>query len=127
MALNEMICKVRTDANLSQEQFAAMFKVSRQSVQKWENGSSVPELSKIIEISKRFDISLDTLVLDRDKRMVEELNYDKKMKPQYSNIHDWEFYASDILTEYQQSFEEGLSYLNRKRRISCNQHQKKHF
>ncbi len=30
------------------------------------------------------------------------------VKPQYSNIHDWEFYASAILTEYEQSVEEGL-------------------
>ena len=51
MAINEMIYKLRTNAKLSQEQFADIFKVSRQSVQKWENGTMMPELSKIIEIS----------------------------------------------------------------------------
>lgn len=108
MAINEMIYKIRTNAKMSQQQFANVFKVSRQSVQKWENKTATPELSKIIEISKYFGISLDALILDRNNRMVEEMNYNRIMKPQYSNIHDWEFYTSDIFTEYQQSIEEGL-------------------
>ena len=108
MAISDMIYKIRTSSHLSHEQFADMFKVSRQSVQKWENGTSTPELAKIIEISRRFNVSLDALLLNRDNRIVEELNYNKTMKPQYSNIHDWEFYTSDIMTEYQQSIDEGL-------------------
>ena len=108
MILNEMIYKLRTKANMTQEEFAAMFNVSRQSVQKWENGSSVPELSKILEISNKFDISLDALILNRDNRIVEEMTYNKMVKPKYANIHDWEFYTSALLTEYEQSVEEGL-------------------
>jgi len=108
MILNEMIYKLRTKAHLSQEEFASMFNVSRQSVQKWENGSSVPELSKILEISNKFGISLDALILNRDNRVVEEMSFNKKVKPQYANMHDGDFYASALMTEYQQSIEEGL-------------------
>ena len=108
MILNEMIYKLRTSAHLSQEEFASMFNVSRQSVQKWENGSSVPELSKILEISNKFDISLDALILNRDNRVVEEMSFNKMVKPQYTNMHDWEFYPSYLMTEYKQSIEEGL-------------------
>ena len=108
MILNEMIYKLRTRAHLSQEEFASMFNVSRQSVQKWENGSSVPELSKILEISNKFDISLDALILNRDNRVVEEMSFNKMVKPGYTNMHDWEFYTSYLMTEYQQSIEEGL-------------------
>lgn len=108
MGINGMIYKLRTSAKLSQEQFAELFKVSRQSVQKWESGASVPELSKLIEISKHFDVSLDALILNRDNRVVEELKYNKMIKPQYASIQDWEFYSSAILYEYQQSIEEGL-------------------
>lgn len=32
----------------------------------------------------------------------------KKIKPKYEDIHDWEFYASDIMVEYEQSVDEGL-------------------
>jgi len=106
--LKDMIYKLRTDAGLSQEQFAMLFDVSRQSVQKWEAGTAVPEMDKIIRISKHFDISLDALVLGNGTRIVEEMRYTKKIRPQYANMHDWEFYASFLSTEYRQSVEEGL-------------------
>lgn len=108
MELRKMIYKIRTNAKMSQEQFADIFKVSRQAVQKWESGTAIPELSKIIEISKYFDISLDALIFSHDNRLVEEMKYNKTMKPQYSNLQEWEFYSSAILDEYQQSIEEGL-------------------
>ena len=108
MRLGNAINKLRNDANLSQEQFATLFGVSQQSVQKWENGESVPELNKIIKISKHFGVSLDALILENDNRIVEEMKGTNQIKPQYANIHDWEFYSSNLLTEYQQSIEEGL-------------------
>lgn len=108
MRLGNAINKLRTDAHLSQEQFATLFGVSQQSVQKWENGDSVPELNKIIKISKHFGVSLDALILENDNRIVEEMKGTNQIKPQYANIHDWEFYSSNLLTEYQQSIEEGL-------------------
>ena len=36
------------------------------------------------------------------------MNKSEILKPQYKNIHDWEFYSSNLKTEYQQSIEEGL-------------------
>lgn len=108
MAVGDMINKLRVNANMSQEQFAELFGVSRQSVQKWESNLSVPELEKLIKISKYFDVSLDALVLKSDTRVTEELNYNKALKPKYANIHEWESYSSNLLTEYRQSIEEGL-------------------
>ena len=108
MTLAKAIHKLRTDANLSQEQFATLFNVSQQSVQKWENGDSVPELSKIVKISKHFGVSLDALILGNDNRIVEEMHTTAQIKPQYANLHDWEFYSSNLMTEYTQSVEEGL-------------------
>ena len=32
----------------------------------------------------------------------------RDIKPQYEKIHSWEFYASNLMTEYEQSVEEGL-------------------
>lgn len=108
MAISHMIYKLRNNANMSQEHFADLLGVSRQSVQKWESGASVPELDKLIKISKYFDLSLDALVLDSDTRITEELNYNKTMRPKYANLHEWESYSSNLTTEYQQSVEEGL-------------------
>lgn len=106
--IGDMINKLRTSANMSQGKFADLFGISRQSVQKWESGGSAPELDKLIKIAKYFDVSLDALVLDSDTRITEELSVSKTLKPKYSNIHDWESYSSNLLTEYQQSVEEGL-------------------
>ena len=85
-----------------------MLDVSQQSVQKWESGESVPELKKIVNISEYFGVSLDALILENDNRVVEEMYAKNEIKPQYVNIHDWEFYSSNLMTEYQQSIEEGL-------------------
>lgn len=108
MAISNMISKLRMSANMSQEEFGALFGVSRQSIQKWESDASVPELENLIKIAKHFDISLDSLVLDSDTRITEELDFTRKLKPKYANIHEWESYESNLLTEYQQSVEEGL-------------------
>ena len=62
MRIKDTIYKLRTKAKMSQEQFATLFQVSRQSVQKWESGTSVPELSKIIEISTKFNINKDKIL-----------------------------------------------------------------
>lgn len=108
MRINEMIYKLRTTKKISQEQFAVLFGVSRQAVQKWENGTAVPEVKKIVEMSKFFGVSLDNLILGHDNRTVEEMKYNKRIMPQYSNIYDWEFYSSNLLDEYQQCIDEGL-------------------
>ena len=108
MFLGDKINKIRTEAKLTQVQFSEILGVSQQSVQKWESGQTNPDLEKIILISKYFDVSLDALLLGNDNRIVEEMKRTQTVKPQYQNIHDWEFYSSNLLTEYQQSFEEGL-------------------
>lgn len=108
MTIGKSISKLRTAANLSQAQFASVFAVSQQSVQKWESDLSSPSLDKIIQISKYFGVSLDALILENDNRIVEEMKNTHLIKPQYENVHDWEFYSANIMTEYTQSIEEGL-------------------
>ncbi|MBO5285757.1 MAG: ADP-ribosylglycohydrolase family protein [Clostridia bacterium] len=108
MDIGYTISKLRNEAKLTQAQFAEILNVSQQSVQKWESGNATPELEKIIFISKYFDVSLDALILGNDNRIVEEMQLSKVIKPQYQNIHDWEFYSSNLQIEYQQSIEEGL-------------------
>ena len=102
------IYQIRNQAKLTQAQFAELFGVSQQSVQKWESGAAIPDIEKIIKIAKYFDVSLDSLVLGNENRIVEEMNKTGIVKPQYQNLHDWEFYSSNLITEFEQSIEEGL-------------------
>ncbi len=108
MSIGQRIGKLRNQAKITQAEFAELFGVSQQSVQKWESGLATPDLQKIISISKYFDISLDALILGHDNRVVEEMGKMRRIKPQYQNINDWEFYSSNLPIEYQQSIEEGL-------------------
>lgn len=62
MNLGENIYRLRTERNMSQGDLADALDVSRQSVSKWENNSSTPELEKLIKMSELFGITLDALV-----------------------------------------------------------------
>ena len=108
MEFGRFISQVRNQSKLTQIQFAELFGVSQQAVQKWESGGSVPDIEKIIKIAKYFDISLDALLMGNDNRIVEGMNKTELLKPQYQNMHDWEFYSSNLKTEFEQSTEEGL-------------------
>ena len=62
MTLGEKIYELRTQHNLSQGDLANELNVSRQSISKWENGNSTPDLDKLTKLGKIFNISLDELV-----------------------------------------------------------------
>ncbi len=69
MTAGEKIAKLRKEQNLTQEQFAEILKVSRQSVSKWERDDAYPDTEKLIRISKLFDCSLDYLLKDELEQM----------------------------------------------------------
>lgn len=64
MTLGQRIYQLRTQVGFSQEELAEKTGVSRQSVSKWETDASIPELDKLIQLSKIFGITLDSLVKD---------------------------------------------------------------
>ncbi len=53
---------LRKRANLSQEALAEKLDVSRQTLAKWENGESVPDVIHCDRMAELFDISLDDLL-----------------------------------------------------------------
>ncbi|MDE5835041.1 MAG: helix-turn-helix domain-containing protein, partial [Ruminococcus sp.] len=73
MNIGKSIRRIRTENNMSQEDFAEIFFVTRQTVSNWENEKSYPDLSTIVKISDRFGVSLDTL-LKGDMEMVNEIS-----------------------------------------------------
>lgn len=66
MNFGERIYKLRTEKELSQGDLAEAMEVSRQSISKWENGVSVPELEKLVKLSEVFGITLDELVTGKE-------------------------------------------------------------
>ena len=61
MEFSERLMILRKQAGLSQEQLADRLGVTRQSVSKWESGTALPELVKLISLSEIFGVSLDYL------------------------------------------------------------------
>lgn len=59
MDLGEKITLARKKKAMSQEDLANLLNVSRQAVQKWESGVSIPEVNKLVQISNMLDVSLD--------------------------------------------------------------------
>ena len=77
MDLGNKICKIRKDNNLTQEEFAERYNVTRQTVSSWENCKSYPDLDTLVRISDDFSISLDVL-LKEDKKVIKDI--DKNVK-----------------------------------------------
>ncbi len=64
MKFCEKLQRLRKEKGLSQEQLADMLDVSRQSVSKWESGSTYPEMDKLIMLCKIFNVTLDDFTND---------------------------------------------------------------
>ncbi len=62
MILAEKIMELRKKNGWSQEELAFQMDVSRQSVSKWESGTSIPDLERILKLSQLFGVSTDYLL-----------------------------------------------------------------
>ncbi len=66
MKFNEKLIKLRKQKGLSQEELGYKLNVTRQTISKWELGQTAPEMDKLVELSKLFDISVDELINDSE-------------------------------------------------------------
>ncbi len=62
MSFSENLQMIRKKNQLSQEELAEMLGVSRQAVSKWELGEGYPEVEKLLILSKKLNVSLDSLM-----------------------------------------------------------------
>ena len=53
MTLGQRIQELRKGLNLSQEELGERMGVSRQAISKWEGDQTIPELDKLIALSKQ--------------------------------------------------------------------------
>ena len=99
---------IRKDNNLSQEQLAEQLGVSRQSISKWESNQAYPEMDKILEICKIFNLNIDDLLT----KNIKEIKQEKQSKINISKYLD-DFL--DFVTKTINMF----SSMNFKTRIKC--------
>lgn len=84
MIFSEKLKLIRKNRGLTQEELAEKLDVSRQSIAKWENGLSFPEIYHLINLTEIFNVTIDNLVKDDEckRNIIEQplTNYEELCK-----------------------------------------------
>ena len=82
MTMGQRIAQRRKELGLSQEALGERLGVSRQAIYKWESDAALPEIEKLVNLSRVFSVSIDWLLGEGEEsreltpdqlRMVEEI------------------------------------------------------
>ena len=77
MELGKRITEIRKENNMTQEELAEKFHVTRQTISNWENGKSYPDVETLVHISNEFNVSLDML-MKGDRDMVTKITKEQR-------------------------------------------------
>lgn len=67
----DVIKKLRISHNLNQVQLASELNVSKQTVSNWENNNILPSIEMLVNISRFFSVSTDTLLELNEREYIE--------------------------------------------------------
>ena len=100
--IGEFLRELRKEKELTQEQLAEQFNISRRSVSRWETGSNMPDVGLLIEIADFFEVDIREIIdgerksenMDKEKetlkKVAEYADTEKaKLKKKVSNIFKW--------------------------------------
>jgi transcriptional regulator with XRE-family HTH domain len=65
VSIGERIIELRSELGITQTQLASLLEVSRQAVSKWENGQSVPDSSRMIQLAELLKTDIEYLTTGR--------------------------------------------------------------
>lgn len=86
MILGLRIKEERKRRHWSQDDLAHRLKVSRQSISKWEQGTAYPDIDRLVQMSKVFSVSVDSLIKE-DKSAKKKINRQENS----SGMTFWDF------------------------------------
>lgn len=107
MSIGKRIQQLRIDNGLTQEQLAEKLAVSRQSVSKWEMDQSLPEIDKVVQMSKLLSVGTDKILLEEAD--------EKKLRPQELHLGSVYLIARDFeasISFYEKLLSMGVSTRN---------------
>ncbi len=81
MILADKIIDLRKKAGWSQEELAEKLAVTRQSVSKWEGAQSIPDMDKVVQMSRLFGVTTDYLLKDEIEIAEPTVNADDRQPP----------------------------------------------
>ncbi len=105
--LGKKLSELRMTNRMTQDNIADKLNVSRQTVQKWESGTALPTLDKLIRLSELFHVTLDYLCKDLKYTADFSGRIGEELLPNYSSIHEWELWSKTLMIEYRQCLDEG--------------------
>ncbi|MHC5251077.1 helix-turn-helix domain-containing protein [Listeria kieliensis] len=79
MTLGESLKQARTESHFTQEEVAQKLYVTRQTVSRWEQNKTTPNIFVLQELGKLYGLSTDEL-LSQTKNETSEIEGEKKMK-----------------------------------------------
>lgn len=79
MSLGSSLKHARENSGLTQEEVAKKLYVTRQTISRWEQNKTLPNINVLLELSKQYHISLDELINDNQKQIEEEKTIVKKL------------------------------------------------
>ncbi|WP_035051059.1 helix-turn-helix domain-containing protein [Carnobacterium pleistocenium] len=80
MTLGGRLKESRVNKGYSQGDVAAHLTISRQSISKWENDNSYPDLDNLVKLSTYYEISIDNLLKENQKLKIEEVEIEENPK-----------------------------------------------
>ncbi|MDN2453674.1 helix-turn-helix transcriptional regulator [Lactobacillus sp. UCMA15818] len=83
MEFHNILRNKRKDFNLTQQELADQLHVTRQTLSRWENDLSYPNLDTLIQLGEILDIPLDNLLKGGENQMVKQLSNDVRDKRKY--------------------------------------------
>lgn len=79
MTIGERIIQIRKEQGLSQEAFGDQLGVSRQAISKWEMDQSIPDVEKLIAMSRLYNISIGWILgTEETRKSPEELTEEQQ-------------------------------------------------
>lgn len=81
MEFNQNLIKLRKAKGLSQEQLGFELNVTRQTVSKWELGLTTPEMEKLTQIAKLFNLTVDDLLKNENVQESTSKEQEQNNKP----------------------------------------------
>ena len=80
MTFGEKLKKLRTDAQLTQDELAEKLFVSRTAISKWESGRGYPNIESLKAIAKFFLVTVDELLSSGEVLTIAEEDHERKEK-----------------------------------------------
>lgn len=108
MEMGNVIKKMRLKANMTQEQLAEKLNISSQSVSKWENGISMPDIVLLPSIAEIFGVSVDELF---------GLNESERLRRIENRLDFEEALPGDVFWEYEDYLKNNLEKTDDKGKI----------